>query len=693
MATLVPLDFNDTITSNGSPTSTERCVKKAVKRCITHSGDTSSSEDEYQRNHDVGPRLSENGRAIKKRLLNAVSRRSPLKERNKFEGKSSVESISQRCDLQKKAQKAGAALQASPDSVAVCDSHFGIRIINPKVSSVVFNTYCSGVEKIRLSRLKPGMPPNGQWVTMGVVVDKSEYRKSANDHDYMIWRVGDLTDCQQQPVKLLLFGECLKEHWKVQIGTAIALTSPTFMDGDSQNKGFITLKVTKSIHLIEIGFCPDFGFCKASKKDGSTCRNVVNKSQSERCIFHIEKMARKLAANRGSFGTTTSNPPRSWEANKIGDFSKIFYAGAMVAPQRAAKPPTKLSSLGTNRTNRKAAANSQSMLLASKKEIAMKESIELKGILKNRAHMFGVKNLLKYYSARAGSSSNDNTINEPKAQRAQSFKEFINDQTKRDAIGNRQPILGRGQKDGVISLCSPQKNTAQATAADSALRKAINVIRRKGGIEKLDPNGLSASVRNRARGAVGNDQGKGSSAGGSAVIDSPEICTLSRNASKINEADGSSTNKRRFTDEELRAMINRKSTHENELNQDDLARETSYFNTMEQKEKVETYMTETLEVKNCDVITCKRCQYTWHRQSDYCLANGHAVVRHKADRRFFRCRTCAKRTICYELMPIKACTQCGENNFQRVGMRDERKVKQPNGELLIRGEERKFINS
>lgn len=44
-------------------------------------------------------------------------------------------------------------------------------------------------------------------------------------------------DCQQQPVKLLLFGECLKEHWKVQIGTAIALTSPTFMDGDSQNKG------------------------------------------------------------------------------------------------------------------------------------------------------------------------------------------------------------------------------------------------------------------------------------------------------------------------------------------------------------------------------------------------------------------------------------------------------------------------
>uniref|UniRef100_A0A914RUG7 Uncharacterized protein n=1 Tax=Parascaris equorum TaxID=6256 RepID=A0A914RUG7_PAREQ len=73
--------------------------------------------------------------------------------------------------------------------------------------------------------------------------------------------------------------------------------------------------------------------------------------------------------------------------------------------------------------------------------------------------MFGVKNLLKYYSARADSSSNDNAITETKSHRAHSFKEFINDQ-----------------------------------------KKAINVIRRKGGIEKLDPNGSSASLRNRARG-------------------------------------------------------------------------------------------------------------------------------------------------------------------------------------------------
>ena len=51
-----------------------------------------------------------------------------------------------------------------------------------------------------------------------------------------------------------------------------------------------------------------------------------------------------------------------------------------------------------------------------------------------------------------------------------------------------------------------------------------------------------------------------------------------------------------------------------------------------------------------------QCKYTSHKQSDYCKINGHYIVRHKADKRFFRCRSCSQRTICYELMPTKPCT-------------------------------------
>lgn len=35
---------------------------------------------------------------------------------------------------------------------------------------------------------------------------------------------------------------------------------------------------------------------------------------------------------------------------------------------------------------------------------------------------------------------------------------------------------------------------------------------------------------------------------------------------------------------------------------------------------------------------------------------------------------------------------CGEKDYERVAMRQERKVKGLNEELLVRGEERKFVN-
>uniref|UniRef100_A0A183TW37 Mcm10 domain-containing protein n=1 Tax=Toxocara canis TaxID=6265 RepID=A0A183TW37_TOXCA len=358
-----------------------------------------------------------------------------------------------------------------------------------------------------------------------------------------------------------------------------------------------------------------------------------------------------------------------------------------------------------------------------------------------QAHMIGVQNLLKYYSTRTGSLSSSGAADSSKPPQAHSFKEFLNDQAKREAIEKQKPILGRGQQDGIVSLCSPQKKTARQVAADLAKRKAITLIRAKGGIERVDPNGSSASVRKRLHGAVGsNRQEEKSPAEGSACPDLVDSSAASLgNISKENNVDRSVLSKKTFSNDELRAMLNKKSTHENELHQDDMARETSYFNTMEQKEKVETYVTQTMEIKNCDVLTCKKvrsimyslpellkvikCQYTWHRQSDFCLSQGHAVMRHKANRRYFRCRTCAKRIICYELLPVKPCIvcscfflfsghswtnisyaalilmrlvhgpQCGENNFERVAMRDERKVKLPRQELLIRGEERKFVNS
>lgn len=50
------------------------------------------------------------------------------------------------------------------------------------------------MKKIKLNALqKFNIPNDGEWATMGVIVNKSECRKSTNGKEYLIWNVADLS--------------------------------------------------------------------------------------------------------------------------------------------------------------------------------------------------------------------------------------------------------------------------------------------------------------------------------------------------------------------------------------------------------------------------------------------------------------------------------------------------------------------
>jgi ribosomal protein S27E len=135
---------------------------------------------------------------------------------------------------------------------------------------------------------------------------------------------------------------------------------------------------------------------------------------------------------------------------------------------------------------------------------------------------------------------------------------------------------------------------------------------------------------------------------------------------------------------------------------------------MQQREMFETRMSETMQMTDVRVVSCKivslislillanfvifgpiQCAYTWHGQSDLCKSAGHQVNWHKGTRRYFRCVDCRRRTIAYDTpLPTRACEQCKSTNYERVGMRDERRVKDSTGNtaLKIRGDEVPFVN-
>ncbi|TKR82575.1 hypothetical protein L596_016275 [Steinernema carpocapsae] len=220
------------------------------------------------------------------------------------------------------------ALPSSEKYGTPFDPVFGLPCLTPKVAPTTFKTYSEGMQK-------------DDWITMAVIVERSETKKSANGKEYMIWNLSDLYDCQQKATKAILFASCVQDHWKMQVGTLIALTNA---DCDlDQKTGEVTIKLFKSNQVMEIGQCPMFGICAASKKDGERCKSFVNLSVSDHCAYHIQTTANRLASRRGTFNTGAVSMPKLFAGKPMGDFSNYFYAGRMVQTKSA---PVKSERLG-----------------------------------------------------------------------------------------------------------------------------------------------------------------------------------------------------------------------------------------------------------------------------------------------------------------------------------------------------------
>uniref|UniRef100_A0A1I8EM93 Protein MCM10 homolog n=1 Tax=Wuchereria bancrofti TaxID=6293 RepID=A0A1I8EM93_WUCBA len=587
------------------------------RNSLLHSDGMSSSEDEWNRN-DNAIHLSEAGRNIKRQLKEEKGNHSNSAYRMQSMTRQKLSVQENRHALQGKAQQITKAVESSSkDALKVYDQFFGIRIRNPTLSSAAFELYCEGLKKIRLSQLKSCSQLDNKWISLAVIVEKT---------------------------------------------------------------GCLTVKLTKCAQVLELGFCPDFGRCKAVKKDGGLCQNVVNLSQCERCIYHVQRAAQKFTANRGSFASILSNPNRKLPLQESNSFS----SGIITMPRRA---PTNTLSINESRKNFKQQQVTNCLMRSqSLKEC---EKMKLDALIAKEVAIFGTKSASQPHGKVSGERSD------------KSLKEFLQ---KQDESKNsmHSPVLGKGLNSGSVLLISPRKINKLSASENAKVgefsaiyniiikitefeyvycnclqRKAIATIKKIGGLEKADPNSINGKPKKRLSPEHKRE-----------LKMKPEINVNFDENSKIREF----SKKTVFTDDEILALLKKRSNHESDLRREDSVREGRYFNAMEQKERFENYLTNTMEIRDCNVFTCTQCNYTSHKQSDLCKQLNHTVKQCKANKRFFRCKQCHRRTVSYERLPTVPCTQCGCNDFQRVAMKDERRVKLAQENLLLRGEERKYIN-
>lgn len=57
----------------------------------------------------------------------------------------------------------------------------------------------------------------------------------------------------------------------------------------------------------------------------------------------------------------------------------------------------------------------------------------------------------------------------------------------------------------------------------------------------------------------------------------------------------------------------------------------------------------------CYPNPCFQCKYTAQFANSECYKKEHKLVKHTADKRFFKCVGCKKRIVCFEMMPVRHC--------------------------------------
>ncbi|XP_022098764.1 protein MCM10 homolog [Acanthaster planci] len=211
-----------------------------------------------------------------------------------------------------------------------------IRILNPLVSSARLDAMMEGRKMLRLSILQKYLdtgPNKGDWVTMGVIVSKLPPKTSSKGKTFSIWKLSDLSVCDQT-ITIFLFSKAHDNHWKTVQGSVIGLLNASIMPpkDNGQDEG-VSLSIDHPDKLLLLGTSKDFGHCRGKRKDGKPCSMVVNMAVSEFCQYHVQSEYKKHSAKRSDLQSSYGGVQPKAFKKKLG--TNIIYGGQTYNPVSA----------------------------------------------------------------------------------------------------------------------------------------------------------------------------------------------------------------------------------------------------------------------------------------------------------------------------------------------------------------------
>lgn len=607
------------------------------------------------------------------------------------------------------------AMKSSKENDVPCviDPFSGIRIINPKISSLDMKARMRDRKLVKISKIDRRVSEHDNWVTVGVITSKTDPRQSSTGKTFCIWKLSDLQDCDKL-ISFFLFGEVYKQHWKNEVTSVVGILNPNLMDKAEKVQNDMAFTVSHPGQIMMMGYSKDFGRCSAmtgkGNNSGKHCTNFINKQQGEYCTFHVQRAYSKKCSQRtelqGSYsGMTPNNHKYKPKGNKDAFF---FYQGQTYTTGKISTKDSKKKVTVDKLKQQQAMVGNKKVTTMSIHAIDTEDIKRLEKLNKDKTEqnplldmltvptpgsMNFVKHLITKDQKPAVNSEPDKTIikSVTAAELLKQHKQVMRQRKVNKSTGGITlpppsdpmkctPTLGRGLTPGG-DICLGVASRLQSPKSEWAKKRAIAKVLSKGGIVKEDPNAVK-----RKRSPEAPSKIKERIHNSCDINDKKQTQEPPRKKSKLlGNIDENSA--------EFKQLMKARSKHTGALAEVEAEAEERYFMEQEKKERLEDKMAATMEV-NATVFTCKQCNYTAFKVKDECKQQNHTIVKVQTKKRFFKCKKCGNRTTSIHKLPSQPCKNCGEDNFERVSMLQERKgPKLPHEELCIRGDESKFIGA
>ncbi|KAM6895616.1 protein MCM10 homolog [Xenentodon cancila] len=616
------------------------------------------------------------------------------------------------------------------------EKYSGLRLRKPRVSSSEMDRKMADRRLIRLSqvpeRLTREKLEDSDWVTFAVLVNKATPQSNSSGKTFSIWKLNDLHNLEVF-VSLFLFGDVHKEHWKTEPGTVIGLLNPNPM---KQRDGYdgVSLTVDHTQKVLVLGVAQDYGTCKAMKKNGDPCSQIVNMHECQFCQYHVKAQYKKMSSKRAELQSAFSGkaPNRVAGKGKGGGLRERlcqdgFYYGGVSSPACAASLSASKPNKPAQATLDKLFVRGSAQLVDQAKRLAV-QSGEVSGCSDEFKSLMlmptpGALQLKKHLSqssqsapkTAAGAPLQSITASDLLKQQKQKQRELLESRRRRTlqsssgagpALGRgglmspkaaaevpkatqspavpHTPTLGRGFSHGDDILFfdnspPPASSPGRSVAKVAALKK----LRAKGaGLEKEDPNAMKRKRSDASEISARVEKNRASPNGESNSNEDEEPAQKKKKDQL-----------RYIQSEEFQKILKAKSRHGVVLQAAEYQLQERYFDVLVKKEQMEEKMKGIREMK-CRAVTCKKCNYTFFKPADRCVNENHDLRWHDAVKRFFKC-PCGQRAIALDRLPHKHCSNCGLFKWERDGMLKEKSGPKVGGELLLpRGEEHaKFLSS